>query len=388
MIKNIRLKYLIVGVLSTLFLFNSCSNKNAVSIKGIITSSKDAKIYLDRLDFSKSAVLDSTDVSKGDDNFRFKVKSVTEPTFFILRISGKGAITLLAEPGEKIQLVVKDNNINDYIVSGSKGSLLTKQLTLKLNSTKSLLVSLEQKYKLALDPYIKSGIESEYAAAVDSQRAFSSKFIWANAMSRASVMALYQKFNENSYVFDRADDIKLFKAVASSLRAIYPNSDYTKGILDDIKKMDNLIKNQKLSNLIKQIEPSLPEIALPNSSGEIVRLSRLSGKVILLSFWASWDQNSLMDNHELLEIYRQYKGKGFEIYQVSLDTNRDEWINAIESAGLPWINVCELNPKGSSTALLYNVSQIPANYLIDKKFDIIGKNLYGESLKNKLRELF
>jgi hypothetical protein len=94
-----------------------------------------------------------------------------------------------------------------------------------------------------------------------------------------------------------------------------------------------------------------------------------------------------MDNRELLGIYKQFKGKGFEIYQVSLDGNRDEWVNAIESAGLPWINVCELNPKGSRDALTYNITQVPANYLIDRNYTIIGKNLYGDALKKMLQEV-
>ena len=228
-------------------------------------------------------------------------------------------------------------------------------------------------------------IEREYNAVVDSQRAYSSRFIWANVMSRASVMAIYQKFDDDLYVFDKSEDLVLFKAIASSLIAIYPNSDYSKGMLADIKRMEGIIRNAKISNIISQSVSSIPDIALRNPKGEVVKMSSLKGKVILLNFWASWDQSSMMDIRELNETYNQFKNRGFEIYQVSLDANRDDWINAIESANLPGINVCELNPKGSMDAKIFNITQLPANYLIDKNFTVVGKNLYGEALKKKLR---
>jgi len=376
----------ILGV-SAILLLNACSNENTVTIKGIISSSADSKVVLEKLNFSKSIVLDSVNVYKGDDKFSFKVKNVTEPTFFVLNVIGKGSITLLSDPGENVQLVIKDDKINDYSVIGSKGSLLTQSLTKKINSTNKIIDSLIIKYELTQDSELKIKIEKEYAAVVDSQRAFSSRFIWANPMSRASVMALYQKYTNNSYVFDNSSDIILFKTVATSLRAFYPESEYTKGMLTDIKRMESIVTSYNLNSLLKKAQTTLPEIALPNTKGDTIKLSSLKGKVVLLDFWASFDQTSIMDNRELLEIYRQNKSKGFEIYQVSLDANRDDWVNAIESASLPWISVSELNPKGSYYARIYNVTQIPANYLIDRNHTVIGKNLYGEDLKKKLREV-
>lgn len=387
MIVSNRFRNITIGTFLALFIFCSCGKNDSIVIKGIITSSKDTKIVLDKLSFSKSTVLDSVRISKGEDEFRFKVKSITEPTFFIVRVVDKGSITLLAEPGEDIQLVIKDQNLSDYTVIGSKGSILTQKLFNKLNSTNKLLDSLRIKYKLTEEPDLKAKIDQEYTAAVDSQHAFSSKFIWANPMSRASVMALYQKYSDNTYVFENSADLLLFKTVASSIKALYPESDYTKGMISDIKRMESIITNNNISNLLKQAKSSIPEIALPNVNGDTLKLSNLKGKVVLLDFWTSSDQTSTMDNRELIEIYNKFKGKGFEIYQVSLDTNRDEWVNAIESARIPWMSVSELSKKGSYYARLYNIQQLPSNYLIDRNQVIIGKNLYGESLKSKLREV-
>jgi len=379
-------KSIVVFFVAIVFL-SSCSTKNSVSIRVKITSSKDSKVYIERLNFASSTIIDSSSVSKGDDNVRFRVKSVTEPTFLLVRVKDKGAITLLADPNEKIDLIINADKIYDYTVLGSKGSLKTKELDAKLSESKSKLYDLKMKYDATQNQVTRSLIEQEYNAVVDSQRAYSSRFIWANVMSRASVMALYQKFDDDFYVFDKSQDIALFKAVASSLKALYPNSNYTEGMLRDISGMENMVKAEKLKRMISQSISTIPEIALPNTKGEIIKLSSLKGKVVLLDFWASWDQNSLMDNRDLLDVYKQFKNKGFEIYQVSLDINRDDWANAIESAGLPWINVSELNPQGPMCAKVYNVIQIPTNYLIDRNHSIIGKNLFGEELRKKLREV-
>ncbi|NVO11616.1 MAG: AhpC/TSA family protein [Bacteroidales bacterium] len=387
MINSLRSKYHAIWVLLVLVLLNSCNDKNSVLIRVKIKSSKDSKVYLDKLDFSKSTCIDSVEVSEGEDNFSFRAKSVTEPTFFALRVKDKGAITLLSDPGEKMNLIINADKLNDYSVLGSKGSLKTKELTNKLSETKSKLYSLKLKYNLAQEPVVKSMIEQEYNAAIDSQRAYNSRFIWTNAMSRASVMAVYQKYDDNTYVLDRAEDLVLFKAVASTLKALYPNSNYTKGMIAEIHKIEGIIRGSNINSIIDQSVTTIPDIVLPNPHGDIVKLSMFKGKVILLDFWVSWDQTSLMDNRELLNIYRQFKSKGFEIYQISLDTNRDEWVNAIESANLPWVNVSELNPKGSTYALTYNITQLPANYLIGRNHTIIGKNLFGNDLVKKLREV-
>jgi len=380
-------RYLVFLAFLALVLFSSCNDNNSVLIRLKITSSKDSKVYLDKLDFSKSTFVDSVEISKGENNVSFRTKAIPEPTFFVLRIKGYDAITLLSEPGEKMDIIMNDANLNDYAILSSKGSLKTKELARKLNDTKSKLNSLRLKFNFAQDPVVKSMIDQEFKAVIDSQRAYSTRFIWANPMSRASVMAVYQKLDENRFVLDRQEDLVLLKTVASSLRAFYPNSDYAKGMIADIEKINGNLKRNAINRLIEQAKPSIPEIALPNLQGRIVKLSSLKGKVVLLDFWASWNQSSIMDNREFLSVYSQYKNQGFEIYQVSLDSNREDWLNAIESAGLPWINVCELNPAGSRDALTYNVTQLPTNYLIDRDQTIIGKNLYGESLKKKLREV-
>jgi len=132
---------------------------------------------------------------------------------------------------------------------------------------------------------------------------------------------------------------------------------------------------------------SYPDIEEEDVNGKKVKLSSLEGKVILVSFWASWDEASRKENNHLKKMYKKYNKSGFEIYQVSLDRSKVLWENAIKQDELPWINVSDLRYTESYPARLYNIRQIPANYLISKDGEIIGKNLFGNRLTEKLGEL-
>ena len=91
------------------------------------------------------------------------------------------------------------------------------------------------------------------------------------------------------------------------------------------------------------INNNTPEIVLPTANGEMVALSSLKGKVVLVEFWASWCKTCQEENCYVFKpLYDQYKDKGFEIYAVSLDKDKNSWLKGIERDGLPWINVTDL----------------------------------------------
>lgn len=390
MLFKILTKFLLPFFLFSL-IFSSCQKGNISRINGSIQnidSLVEVKIY--RQSFDRSTLVESKKLTPNRSEFSFKVGELVEPTFFHLQVEGKkqNIAVLLLEPGDKVNLEIDLMKFSDYKVDGSKESLRTQLLSRRLAQTVRTLDSISNLHGKSESEAEKAELMAKYFETIENQREFSTNFIWENPMSRANVMALYQKFGENQYVFDRPEDTKLFKVVATSIIALYPESSYAIGMKNDIKNQEKLIATHNLQTLIQNAESTLPEIALPNPEGDIVRLSSLRGKVILLDFWASSSQASLLENRELLEVYKQFKNKGFEIYQVSFDIEKEPWLAAIESARLPWINVSELNPNGSAVAGSYNVTQIPSNYLIDKNFNIVGKNLYGNDLVEKLKELF
>ena len=138
-----------------------------------------------------------------------------------------------------------------------------------------------------------------------------------------------------------------------------------------------------------QIGDKAPEIEIMDTNGQMRKLSDLKGKVVLVDFWASWCRPCRMENPNVVRIYHKYHDKGFEVFSVSLDRNRDSWLKAIEKDGLIWDNhVSELKHWDSEAARAYSVTGIPNTFLIDENGIIINKNLRGEALENTLQSLF
>lgn len=377
-----RFRYFILIVL--LAFLGSCGSKDAVVINLKIKSPEKTTLTLTRIDFNKTIKLDSVRISAGESFKRFKIKQGEEPEFYGL-ITGKGAaITLLASKGEKINVTLDLDNAIEYQVSGSEGSEKVRTISKTFAKSKAKFDELSRRYLNAASNAEREAINKEFDAEKNRVKEEFTKFIWENPMNKASIMALYQKYNDNLFIFDSSDDLLLIKMVASAWKTLYPESSYTKGMLEDIKIIENRIANAKMQQLIQNAEMPIPDLSIPDKNGRIVNLSSLKGKVVLLDFYTSENTGSLLDNRELLEIYKKYKSRGFEVYQISFDATREDWINYIKNAGIPWISVREDDPNSSQAAMFYNVRQLPANYLIGKDFNIIGKNLYGDNLRKAL----
>ncbi len=129
------------------------------------------------------------------------------------------------------------------------------------------------------------------------------------------------------------------------------------------------------------------DFTLNDPNGNSISLSSFRGKLLLLDFWASWCGPCRKENPHVVEIYEEFKDKGFDILGVSLDSNKDKWTKAIEDDGLVWNHVSDLKGWGSEVAALYSVKGIPHTILIDANGIIVAKNLRGEELKNKIAEL-
>ncbi len=130
-----------------------------------------------------------------------------------------------------------------------------------------------------------------------------------------------------------------------------------------------------------------PEISLPSVNGDTLRLSELKGKVVLLDFWASWCGPCRVSNKELVKIYTKYKDKGFEIFGVSLDDNKKDWMRAIKNDRIKWQQVMDAGGFASTVAQRWFIYAIPTSFLIDKSGKLIAMDLSGKGLEKALKEL-
>ncbi len=131
-----------------------------------------------------------------------------------------------------------------------------------------------------------------------------------------------------------------------------------------------------------------PDIALPTVNGDSIRLSSLRGKVVLLDFWASWCGPCRSSNKQLTKIYPKYKAKGFEIFSVSLDEDKEKWKAAIKKDKINWLQVNDDGGKwNAQTAINWNIEAIPTSYLIDKNGKLVAMDLEGKELEKALKDL-
>ena len=168
----------------------------------------------------------------------------------------------------------------------------------------------------------------------------------------------------------------LYKTVRDSTIANYGNNDF-------VKHVDSKVRS------VIAAGTEAPDIVMTDRNGKERLLSDLRGKVVLIDFWASWCRPCRAENPNVVRIYNRYHDKGFEVFSVSLDNNRDAWLKAIEADGLVWENhVSDLRGWSSAGGRLYGISSIPATVLVDRDGKVLARNLRGQQLEQKLKEIF
>lgn len=374
------------------FVIQACtSNPNEFLIEGNYKNAQNEKVMLLELEGDGMKKIDSVQLG-GDGLFEF-TGYTNIPKFFVVQADGSKNITLLVKPSDNISLTADMENFNKtYDIKGSEDSRKIMNLRRKLESNIAKLDSLGNYYKK--NPKnensgdLRKRLNKASQEIVEEQKEYTKEFIDDNLNSMVSLMALYQQIGPRSYVLDPKEDLEYFEKVDSSLMAQYPNSEPVNSLHSQVAEMKQRIKSEEQNSKRLSSGQVAPEIALPNPEGDTIELSSLRGNYVLLDFWASWCKPCRVENPNLVKAYKRFKDKGFEIYQVSLDKKRSAWENAIEKDNLDWVHVSDLKFWNSSAAKTYNIQSIPANFLLNKKGEIIDKDLRGDALQNKLHKLF
>ena len=181
---------------------------------------------------------------------------------------------------------------------------------------------------------------------------------------------------QSGSVLDRDQYFETYLAVAEKLKKEWPDYDHAKNFIAMVDAMKTIAVGQPA-----------PEIALPDTTGQVVKLSSMRGKYVLVDFWAKWCGPCRQENPNVVKAYNKYKDKGFTVFGVSLDRTKNDWLMAIKQDGLTWTHVSDLKYWQSAAAKTYNITGIPFSVLLDPNGVIIAKNLRGPALDKKLEEV-
>ena len=168
-------------------------------------------------------------------------------------------------------------------------------------------------------------------------------------------------------------------------------------IIDVYESFSNRIKvsgvGKNIASLLSQYEDPIevgeiaPDFTAPGIDGSNITLSKIteSNTVTLLDFWAAWCRPCRVENPNLVRLYKKYSKNGFDILGVSLDRTKEQWEQAIEDDDLPWTQVSNLSFWNDPVARRYSIRAIPQSYLIDNSGTVIGKNLRGNDLEERIK---
>jgi peroxiredoxin len=188
----------------------------------------------------------------------------------------------------------------------------------------------------------------------------------------SSVVSAFEIYANFSYIPRLGQIDSLYQQLDTAARVTYFG-----------KQLAVIIEKTKQTAIGK----NAPDFSANDVNGKPISLSSLKGKYVLLDFWASWCGPCRLENPNIVKAYHTFHNKGFEIFGVSLDESRDDWLQAIKKDGLNWTQVSDLKGWKSDAAALYGIKGIPMNYLIDKNGVIVARGLHGKELETTLLEI-
>lgn len=344
-------------LLMAVALMTACSDR--AKIKGKIGAAEKQMVYLEHLGLNKLEVVDSTKTDS-DGEFKFKIEKPAYPDIYRVRYRNSGIVVALDSATEEIDILVPDSSLQLAQITGSEASADIQRLRL---SHYNLQQAAYRKNLQLVDSCLKAHTE------------LAREIIMKDPKSMAAYYAINQTFNGNFYVspYDKTG-IQLWSAVATAFDMNYPEYERSKELkaatLSAIRNarataldVDRIMQSGAISNMI--------DIELPNRKDEIVKLSSLIGRLVLIDFSAYSMEQANAHMLFLRELYEVYHPHGFEIYQISVDPSKLQWLE--QSHNIPWTCVRDERSTQSPYLLTYNVTEIPTFFLMARDGTILGR---------------
>lgn len=365
----------ILMMLATIVLFScnteSAGNADEYTITGKLANAGGKSIFLDEMSLTTGTPID-TAIIANDGTFKM-VGKVPERGLYMLRMDQQHSWLLVLSKGE-VSFTGDYNDVMAFDLKGNSSTEILNAFILKVGGLNKQIADLNQEFSEAR----MNGAEQDVLMQMQEQ-----------------YFSLNEEIQNTVTTFADTTSDPLLKVFAASLLDPEVHGELLEKINTEVQAAipDNALAkqfNEKIGESTKlSIGRMAPDFTLNDPKGNPIKLSDLRGKVVLLDFWASWCKPCRMENPNLVNTYAKYKDAGFTVYSVSLDKNLDQWVNAIQQDKLTWENhASKLQFWNCPVAKQYNVSSIPATFLINEDGKIIAKNLRGAALEQKLAEVF
>ena len=348
----------------------------SLTVKGAPDSTE---VVVSRLAMNEIQVLDTLYTSQGKASCEVSVYAGS-PEFIYLSYGDGQTVPLLLQDRDRVSVTASWNGAG-ATVEGSEESLLMLEVDSVINAFKAAfdagtteLLAAEE----SGDQAEVSRLKRELGALYVRCKQDAIKYIYAHPKSMSVIPVLYMRTSDGLPVFSQATDALIMERVYDSLRTVYPASPYLVSLADEVSLRLNAMEIQ--NRMASAEEVDFPEIVLSDVNGRQQSLTSLRGKVVILMFWDASNVEQRVYNSDLKILYDKYRGRGLEIYQVGLNSDKTAWAMQVKEQELPWISVCDPAAGASVSAMLYNVTQLPTMYVISKDGSIESKNVFDMRL--------
>jgi peroxiredoxin len=346
-----------------------CSSQPHFLIRGNISGSDSVKFLLQKRGLAKYETIDSAVSKKGI----FKMKGTVEyPDLVILTTANTTKRLTFFLENSKIEITGNIDSVADAKIIGSKTQDEFKTFKDADKVLGNKYSGLYQNYQIAVqanDTAKQSSIGKELKAAEMEMTKMEKDFIKNNPASYFTPLLLASISSDMEP--DEIDEA--INSLDTNVARI--------AIIKDLKEQVQAVKKVAVGQ-------KAPDFTMNDVNGNPVSLSsKIGSKLLLVDFWAAWCHPCRMENPNVVKVYTEFHKKGFDVFGVSLDMSKEDWAKAIADDKLAWTHVSDLQYWNNAAAKLYAVSSIPANFLIDENGTIISKNLRGDDLYNKVKEI-